>query len=174
MKKIPPKSLKDAGAIAPAMGCIRLLVEDMYAGLSSSGEVPEKEAFRRATVSYLETKFQLCPNHTEPVLVDERTFFLLKKCVYHWVQGIRLALQCAGMDSDSAVYLAAEGCRQMLTADAEPDLAAAACYGEILSAPIRAQYAMRGTIPSDTWCAWVELEAAKTAAMALHRKENYD
>lgn len=104
-----------------------------------------------------------------PPDVDDDTFFLLRKSTFHWVEGIKLALRCGGMNPELAERLTAVGCDYCLRIQAENSgetwKQLRRHYDRTVSDAIEKQYAS-GRIPTDEWCAWLELEAAKAVLFA--------
>lgn len=160
--------------VEPAMDCMRMVVEDMYLGLGDRTSASWDD-FAQAAVTYIGSKFYLDDRQENDFSVEEETYHLIKKCAYHWIVGVCLALHCAGVSESCVQHLVAVGCRRALTGFSVEAESVSLRYRRETSQSVRNQYAT-GKIPSDDWCAWLELEAVKTAALALvcDRKENYD
>lgn len=150
-----------------AAACIRLVVEDMYLGLSQATPDCSLSAIREAASIYHDEKWGLLCAGSAPVPVPDSTYFLLKKCVFHWTMGIRLYLCCQGMPEQEAHQQAVTVCSGFLRDIASHETPnfqqAEALYRTRISSRIRQQYALAGAIPTDEWCAWLELEAVKLA-----------
>lgn len=159
------------GAARGAMLCIPLVACDMYTGLQQWLPELSDEAFMRAVILYHEVKHGLSKESMDQPGVDAHTFFVLKKCIFHWVKGISLALRCAGVPTADAEKLVAQGCREYLRHPMTPPPQIRLHYDWVISPAIRQQYAQPGQIPSNEWCAWLELEAAKLFASQLQIKE---
>ena len=149
-----------------AMNCIGMVAHDMYAGLAETGFGEPETVFLDAVRLYHEVKFGLRDGNMDNPPVDDHSFFVLKKCIFHWVKGISLALVCGGMEPDEADRLAAMGCGEALyrpvSCPEDRLKAVKARYDLVVSGEIRKQYARPDTVPSNEWCAWLELEAVKT------------
>lgn len=175
MKEFAEK-LRGGTSVPPAenalygMNCIGMVARDMYAGLCLTGFEAPEEVFLDAVRLYHEVKFGLRDGTMDNPPVDDHSFFILKKCIFHWVKGIALALACGGMtDADAEAY-AARGCGEFLYRPlAGPDDRMEEIrqrYLQAISPEIRKQYALPDTVPTNEWCAWLELEAVKMVVYA--------
>lgn len=172
MERKRPYVLLEAGKLTASL--IPLVVWDMYEGLAAVEELPAWEAFLADACLYHEVKRGLRKGSMEGHFLKEEIFFRLKKCIFHWDEGIALTFQCAGLCQGQAENRAAEICAVFLRGEAPISgpfyETAKEQYEALVGARVRRQYEKRGEIPSDDWCAWLELSAVKIMCLMIREQ----
>lgn len=172
MEQRRPYVLLEAGKLTASL--IPLVARDMYVGLSAVEELPAWEAFLSDACLYHEVKRGLRKGSMEGHDLKEDIFFRLKKCIFHWDEGIALTFQCAGLSQEQAETRAAENCAVFLRGKAAISgpfyEIAKKQYETLVGARIRKQYERRGETPSDDWCAWLELSAVKIMCLMIREQ----